>query len=94
MIRYPDVHVRLAGEDVNAFAVLGRVRAAMRGAGVPIGEVNAFTREAMGGDYNTLLLACTRWVSCDPARARLTASAPDRRADGPAALGAPSAAGR
>ncbi|MGC1413374.1 MAG: hypothetical protein WA864_31030 [Acetobacteraceae bacterium] len=89
-IRYPDVHVRLVGGDGNAFAILARVRAAMRGAGVPVDEVNAFTREAMGGDYDTLLLTCTRWVGCDPPRTRLMAGAPDRR-DGPAALGAPSA---
>ncbi len=91
MIRYPDVHVRLVGDDGNAFAILGRVRAAMRGAGIPLNEINAFTREAMGGDYDTLLLTCTQWVNCDPARARLMASAPDRRANGPTALGAPSA---
>ena len=91
MIRYPDVHVRLVGDGGNAFAILGRVRAAMRGAGIPVDEVNAFTREAMGGDYDTLLLTCTRWVNCDPARARLMASAPDRRTNGPTALGAPSA---
>jgi hypothetical protein len=90
-IRYPDVRVRLVGGDGNAFAILARVRAAMRGAGIPLEEVNAFTREAMGGDSDTLLVTCTRWVSCDPARARLTAAAPDRRTNGPAALRAPSA---
>jgi hypothetical protein len=64
-IRYPDVHVKLVGEDGNAFSILGRVRAAMRRAGVPADQLNEFMQEAMGGDYDTLLQTCMRWVDCD-----------------------------
>jgi hypothetical protein len=32
--KYPDVSVRLVGEDGNAFAIMGRVSAALRDAGI------------------------------------------------------------
>lgn len=47
--------VRLVGEDGNAFAILGRVRRAMRVAGWPQEKVQEFLREATAGDYDHLL---------------------------------------
>ena len=47
--------VRLAGEDGNAFAILGRVRRAMRVAGWPKAAIDAFLAEATSGDYDHLL---------------------------------------
>jgi hypothetical protein len=61
--RYPHVRVRLVGEDGNAFAILGRVRAALKAAGVPDLEIKAFTDEASGGNYAHLLGTVTRWVT-------------------------------
>ncbi len=61
-IRYPDVHVRLVGQDGNAFAILGRVMGALREAGVPDEERKRFEREATAGDYDELLATCMRWV--------------------------------
>jgi hypothetical protein len=40
--KYPNITVQLTGSDGNAFAVLGRVLAALRGAGVPVAERDAF----------------------------------------------------
>ena len=62
-VRYPDVEVQLSGEDGNAFAILGRVRSALRRAGVDNTEIEAFFTEAMSGDYNHLLQTCMCWVN-------------------------------
>ncbi len=51
----PRVMVRLVGEDGNAFAILGRVRLAMREAGWSAEEISAYVMEATAGDYNHLL---------------------------------------
>ena len=65
-MRYPGIHVRLIGEDGNAFAILGRVRAAMRAANVPPHQIAAFTHEAMAArSYWSLLVVCLEWVNCD-----------------------------
>jgi hypothetical protein len=40
--KYPDVTVRLSGEDGNAFLIIGRVSRALRRAGVPADEVYQF----------------------------------------------------
>lgn len=54
--------VKLSGEDGNAFAIIGRVRKALKRAGMH-DEAEAFTKEAMGGDYDNLLRACAKY--CD-----------------------------
>ena len=41
--KYPDIAVQLTGTDGNAFAVLGTVLAALRRAGIPQAERDAFT---------------------------------------------------
>jgi hypothetical protein len=61
---YPDVHVQLVGEDGNAFAILGRVRKALKRAGHR-DVVDKFTAEATNGNYDHLLQTCMRWVDCD-----------------------------
>ena len=61
-VKYPDVHVQLTGHDGNAFAVMGRVSAALRAAGHG-DEVNAYMAEAMSGDYANLLRVSCQWVS-------------------------------
>jgi Domain of unknown function (DUF4314) len=60
--RYPEVQVQLSGEDGNAFAILGRTAAALRQAGVPQEEIDAFFAEATSGDYDHLLQTTMRWV--------------------------------
>ncbi len=61
-VRYPSVNVVLSNCDGNAFSILGRVSKEMRRAGVAEYEIDVFTEEAMGGDYNNLLQTCMRWV--------------------------------
>jgi len=58
--------VRLVGEDGNAFAILGRVRRAMRQAGWPHEKVQEFLREATAGDYDHLLATVVGY--CDEQR--------------------------
>lgn len=64
-VKHPEVHVRLVGEDGNAFSILGRVRRAMVRAGVSADEVDAFHAEATSGDYDNLLGTVLRWVRVD-----------------------------
>lgn len=58
---YPDVTVKLVGEDGNAFAILGRVRRALRDAG-HADAAQQFMTEAMSGDYDHLLRTAARYV--------------------------------
>lgn len=61
-IKYPNIKVKLVGNDGNAFAILGHMRAALRKAHVPAEEIKQFMNEAMAGDYNALLGTCMKWV--------------------------------
>lgn len=63
--KYPEVRVELVGEDGNAFSILGRCRKAMKAAGFTKDEVDAFTAEAMAGDYNHLLMTIIEWFTVD-----------------------------
>lgn len=60
-IKYPDVTVRLTGTDGNAFAVMGRVRKALRDAG-HADATSAFIAEATAGDYDHVLRTVLSWV--------------------------------
>jgi hypothetical protein len=60
--RYPDIQVQLSGEDGNAFAILGRTAGALRDAGVPQEEIDAYFAEATSGDYDHLLQTTMAWV--------------------------------
>ena len=61
--KYPEIEVRLSGEDGNAFAVMGRVRRGLQMAGVPQAEIDAYYEESMSGDYSGLLATACRWVN-------------------------------
>ena len=61
--KYPNVSVQLSGEDGNAFAVLSRVKTAMRKAKGSQQDQEAFMKEAMSGDYDALLRTCMKYVS-------------------------------
>jgi hypothetical protein len=63
-MKYPNIHVRLVGENGDASAILGRVQQAMRDAQLPETEIAAFIAEAKSGDYNNLLQTCMQWVDC------------------------------
>lgn len=53
--------VKLVGEDGNAFAILGRVKAAIAKSDHPE-LASAFMKEAMSGDYDHLLATCMEYV--------------------------------
>jgi hypothetical protein len=62
-VRHPEVEVQLSGCDGNAFAIMGRVAGALRRAGVPEEEVDAYYAESQEGDYDHLLITAFRWVT-------------------------------
>ncbi len=59
-----DIKLTLVGEDGNAFAILGRARAALRRAR-RMDLWDAFHKEATSGDYNNLLATCMRYFDVD-----------------------------
>ena len=61
-IKFPEVYVPLVGQDGNAFAIMGRVSAALRKAGHG-DAVKPYMDEAMSGDYDHLLRVTMRTVS-------------------------------
>lgn len=63
--KYPDITVRLVGEDGNAFAILGAVKKALKRGGVDPAECDAFFDEATSGDYDDLLQTAMRWVNVE-----------------------------
>lgn len=63
--KYPKIHVKLVGEDGNAFSIIGRVLRAMRRGKVPKEDIDAFKKEATSGDYDNLLVTAMKYVTCD-----------------------------
>jgi hypothetical protein len=59
------VRVKLTGNDGNAFMVLGRVKNAMKHAGIARSIIDAYVAEATKGDYNDLLAATMRYVEVE-----------------------------
>ena len=55
--------VKLIGEDGNAFAIMGRVRSALRKAGYSKEEIDKYHEEATSGSYEHLLSVTTEWVN-------------------------------
>ena len=64
-VKFPEVSVKLVGEDGNAFALLGRVKKALGRAKVDSDQIEAYFKDAMSGDYNHLLRVTMETVSCD-----------------------------
>jgi hypothetical protein len=60
--KYPEIEVRLVGEDGNAFAIMGRVASALKDAGIPKEEIDSYYAESTSGDYDNLLRTAVRWV--------------------------------
>ena len=54
--------VKLAGEDGNAFAILGRVIGALRKGGADKEYIDKFKNEATSGDYDSLLVTVCKYV--------------------------------
>jgi hypothetical protein len=62
--KYPNVIVEMDidGPDGNAFAIMGRVQAALRKAGATKEELTQYSMDSMSGDYENLLATADRWV--------------------------------
>ena len=62
MPKYPNITVKLIGNDGNAFAIMGAVKTALRRAGVPKEEQDEYMKQSMSGDYDNLLVTAMNWV--------------------------------
>lgn len=62
--KYPDIKVKLVGEDGNAFSIMSRCARAMRLAGKTKRQVGDFMEEATSGDYDHLLRTCMSHFNC------------------------------
>ena len=62
--KYPEITVQMAGQDGNAFAILGRCRVALRLAG-RAGEFPDFMADATSGDYNHLMATVFKWFNVE-----------------------------
>lgn len=60
-VKYPHVQVQLAGQDGNAFMVIGLCSKAARRAGLTQEQINEFADEAMSGDYDHLLATAMQY---------------------------------
>ncbi len=73
MCKYPEVNVKLVGEDGNAFSIMGRASAAakkdLKNSEYSREEIAAiikeYTTEAMSGDYDHLLSTTMNYFNCD-----------------------------
>lgn len=63
MCKYPKNKVKLTGSDGNAFAVMGKVKNALKKAKVSKEEIDEYMKESMSGDYNNLLATAMDWVN-------------------------------
>jgi len=57
--------VKLTGNDGNAFAVMGRVKQALRHSGADKEYINKYLKEAMSGDYDHLLAISMEYVDVE-----------------------------
>jgi hypothetical protein len=64
-VKYPNITVKLIGQDGNAFSILGIVNKALKKNKVSQEEIDLFNKEATNGDYNHLLQIVMKWVSVD-----------------------------
>ena len=60
--KYPNIIVRLVGEDGSAFGILAKVRRALGKNKISKEDIDDFMTEAMSGDYDNLLQTCMKWV--------------------------------
>ena len=61
--KYPNITVKLLGENGNAFNLIGIVCRELRKNGVPKEEIDLFMKQATAGTYDDLLITCMEWVN-------------------------------
>lgn len=57
-----NIEVQIIGEDGNAFAIMAKVRNALKSAGASEAEISLYTQQSMSGDYDNLLRVADEWV--------------------------------
>jgi len=60
--KFPHIKVKLTGHDGNAYAIMGRVSAALKKHNVPKSEIDRYLADSMSGDYDNLLRVATQTV--------------------------------
>jgi hypothetical protein len=60
-MKYPQVKVKLAGSDGNAFAIIGKCTKEAEQAGLTKKQIDEFTEQATSGDYDNLLQTCMKY---------------------------------
>jgi hypothetical protein len=63
--KYPDILVKLTERDGNAYVILYAVMSALKKAGVPKEEIDAFEVIAKSGNYDHLLQTVMEWVTVE-----------------------------
>jgi hypothetical protein len=58
-----DIEVELVGHDGNAFAIMGKVKQALKRNGASDEEIAEYMKESMSGDYDNLLRTAMEWVN-------------------------------
>lgn len=58
-----DIEVELIGHDGNAFAIMGKVKQALKRNGASDEEIDEYMKESMSGDYDNLLTTAMEWVN-------------------------------
>ena len=64
-MKYPNITVKLIGNDGNAFAIIANMKNAMQRHKVSKEDIDSFLKEAMSGDYDHLLRTCMKWVNVE-----------------------------
>lgn len=62
-VKYPKIRVKLTRTNGNAYAIMGKVRKALRDNGVSKEEITKYVKEAQSGDYYHLLGVSADWVN-------------------------------
>lgn len=57
--------VKLVGEDGNAFAIMGRVKQALKRAGADKDYIDGYLKEATSEDYDHLLVVSMGYVDVE-----------------------------
>lgn len=64
-IKYPDITVKIVGQDGNAFNILGICAREMRKARLSQEDIDTFYSAATAGDYNNLLNTVMSWFNVE-----------------------------
>lgn len=62
-VKYPEIKVKLIGNNSNAFAVMANVSSALRRGGVSKEEIDKYWEESTSGSYENLLSVAMKWVN-------------------------------